>query len=87
MKADRVAMVIGKTIHLHNTSKQQFLNNDRWLRHEIAHVYQWMELGKLGFAFQYILESYKKGYFNNKFEVEARMRENDLDIMQNVVIV
>ena len=87
MKAESVAMVIGKTIHLHNTSKQQFLDNDRWLRHEIAHVYQWIALGKTGFAFQYLLESYKKGYFNNRFEVEARMKENDLDIMKDIIVV
>ncbi|HEX8332950.1 MAG TPA: DUF4157 domain-containing protein [Segetibacter sp.] len=87
MKADSVAMVIGKTIHLHNTSKQQFLNNDRWVRHEIAHVYQWMTLGKLGFAYEYVLESFRKGYFNNRFEVEARMRENDIDILKDVIIV
>jgi hypothetical protein len=87
MKADSVAMVIGKTIHLHNTSRERFLNKPRWVRHEIAHVYQWLELGYFRFAFKYILESFRNGYFNNKFEVEARLREDDLDIMKDVTIV
>jgi hypothetical protein len=87
MKADRVAMVIGKTIHLHNTSRQQFLDKPRWVRHEVAHVYQWLEHGYLSFAFQYLLESFRNGYFNNRFEVEARMRENDFDIMKDVQIL
>jgi hypothetical protein len=79
-------MVIGKTIHLHNCSKQQFLKKERWVRHEIAHVYQWLEHGYFTFAVKYIIESLKRGYFNNRFEVEARMREDDVDIMNNIVI-
>jgi hypothetical protein len=87
MKANSVAMVIGKTIHLHNATRQQFLSNQRWVRHEIAHVYQWLELGKAGFLFKYLIESFRKGYYNNRFEVEARMKEYDLDILNDVTIV
>ncbi len=74
MKADKVAMVIGNTIHLYNTSKAEFLSNKRWLRHEVAHVYQWLEHGKFRFIISYLLESFNKGYQDNRFEIEARKK-------------
>lgn len=40
LNSDSVAMVIGKTIYLHNAAKADFLNNQQWLRHEVAHVKQ-----------------------------------------------
>jgi hypothetical protein len=87
MKANGIAMVIGNTIHLHNTTRQQFLSNQRWLRHEIAHVHQWLKLGKALFLFKYLIESFRKGYYNNRFEVEARMSEHDVNILNDVTIV
>ena len=70
-----VAIVLGKTIHLHNTSKADFLLDERWVNHELCHIKQFKEHGYIGFILKYIWESIKKGYFNNRFEVEARKAE------------
>lgn len=80
-------MVIGKTIHLNNISKAEFLNNKKLVRHEVAHVYQWIKYGRLCFAVLYLLESFNKGYLYNRFEVEARKKENDAHILENIILV
>ena len=69
-------MVLGKTIHLHNTTKQHFLNDKRWLKHELCHVQQFKQHGYFMFVIKYLYESIKVGYYNNKFEVEAREAED-----------
>ncbi len=79
-----MAMVIGKTIHLHNATKESFLKNKRWVRHEVAHVKQYARLGVLRFIFLYLLETFNKGYENNSFEVDARKKERDLSILSEV---
>lgn len=76
LKADSAAIVIGKTIHLHNTSRQSFLQNKRWVKHEMCHIQQFQQYGFFNFIAKYLWESFKKGYRNNKFEVEARKAEN-----------
>jgi hypothetical protein len=70
-----VAMVLGKTIHLHNTTKADFLQDEKWLKHELCHIKQFKEHGYVGFLIKYIWESIRKGYYNNRFEVEARNAE------------
>ena len=70
-----VAMVLGKTIHLHNTTKTDFLKDERWLKHELCHIKQFKEHGYVGFIVKYIWESIRKGYYNNRFEVDARNAE------------
>ena len=75
LKSKRVAIVIGKTIHLHNTSKQNFLKDERWVKHELCHVKQFHQNGYLLFILKYLWESIKHGYFNNRYEVEARKAE------------
>lgn len=77
MKSEKMAMVVGRTIYLHNTPKEEFLQNRRWLRHELAHIRQFQALGVVGFLYQYLVESVRKGYYNNRFEVEAREAEHD----------
>ena len=72
LKADSVAMVLGNTIHLHNTSKTSFLNDERWLKHELCHIRQFKQYGYFNFVVRYLWESLRKGYYNNRFEVEAR---------------
>lgn len=74
-----VAIVFGNTIYLHNCSKENFLNNKRWLRHELCHVKQYRENGFLPFICKYLGESWKHGYYNNKFEIEAREAEEKKD--------
>ena len=75
LRSKSVAIVIGKTIYLHNTSKQEFLKDERWVKHELCHVRQFKENGYLPFIAKYLLESIRKGYYNNKYEVEAREAE------------
>ena len=72
-----IAVVTGKTIHLWNTSKEDFINNKKWLQHELMHVQQFKKYGFIRFLFLYTWESLKKGYHKNRFEVEARGAENN----------
>ena len=76
LRSSRMAMVIGSTIHLHNCSRQQLLDNERWLRHELCHIRQYRRYGLLRFIALYLWESMRRGYYHNKFEVEARQAEN-----------
>jgi hypothetical protein len=76
LRTRSVAMVMGKTIHLHNTSKADFLKNERWLKHELCHIRQFKEHGYFIFVIKYLWESLRKGYYQNRFEVEARQAED-----------
>jgi hypothetical protein len=87
LKAKAVAIVIGKTIHLHNAAREEFLHNERWVRHELKHVRQFQEYGFFVFIVKYLWESIRKGYVNNKFEVEARAAEKDPTIPQGIHIL
>jgi hypothetical protein len=69
------AMVIGKTIHLSGVSKKVFLQDKSWLAHELIHVQQFQRYGLFYFLLLYIIESVRKGYYMNKFEIEARNGE------------
>lgn len=82
----KVAMVIGRTIHLFNITREEFLGNEKWVRHELTHVKQYAEHGLFKFLFLYLFESIKKGYYNNRFEVEARNQENDQSVIKEFVI-
>ena len=70
-----VALTLGSSIHLHNASTLDFLSNEKWVKHELAHVAQFRKYGFLRFIFLYALESIRRGYYNNRFEVEARESE------------
>jgi hypothetical protein len=75
MKTDGVALVLGRTIHLHNVSREDFEASPRWVRHELKHVEQFKRMGFTRFLFVYAWYSFKYGYFNNPLEVEARLAE------------
>ena len=75
LKRNAVAMVLGKTIHLHNTTKTEFLQDEKWLKHELCHINQFKQHGYILFIVKYLLESMRNGYYNNRFEVEARQAE------------
>lgn len=75
LKAHKVAMVIGKTIYLHNTTTEDFLKDKCWMKHELAHIEQYKKHGVLKFLTLYIWYSIKYGYYKNPFEVEAREKE------------
>jgi len=72
LKSPNVAMVIGSTIYLSGVKKEVFLKNSPWVAHELCHIRQFKEHGFLRFLWLYLLESYRNGYYNNKYEVEAR---------------
>lgn len=74
---NNVAIVIGKTIHLHNTSKQNFLQDERWVKHELCHVRQFQQYGFINFIAKYLWESLQHGYYCNKYEIEARKAETE----------
>ena len=84
LKKDKMAMVLGHTILLHNTTAAELINDKNWLRHELAHVRQFRQQGYLRFLFNYFVESIRNGYYNNKYEKEARAAENDYGLEQKV---
>ena len=77
LKQDKMAMVLGKTILLHDTTAQEFISNRRWMRHELAHLKQFQKHGYIVFLLKYLLESIRHGYYHNKYEREARAAEDD----------
>ena len=85
LNVDKVAIVIGRSIHLHHTSRHEFLNDHRWVCHELQHVQQYRQNGLLGFVVLYLVESVRKGYYENRFEAEARNNENNSALMEGVV--
>ena len=74
--SDAVAFVLGNTIHLHNVSATDFLANDKWVKHEYKHIEQFNRYGFYTFIWKYLLESIRNGYYNNKYEIEARAAED-----------
>lgn len=77
----RIAIVIGRNIHLYNTTVQDFVKNKKWLLHELKHVEQY-ERGVLKFIRDYLWEYKKNGYQRNKYELEARAAENDHSLLE-----
>jgi hypothetical protein len=78
LKQNKMAIVIGATIFLYNISRVNFENDKKHLAHELCHINQFRQYGILKFIILYLWESLKKGYWNNKFEVEARDSENQI---------
>jgi len=86
LKVNNVALTIGNTIYLHNATKKDLLSNKTWLAHELVHVKQYEKLGKMKFLCLYLIECLRKGYHNCKFEVEAREKEKNLEILNEYQI-
>jgi hypothetical protein len=82
----KVAVVFGKTIHLFNASREEFLKNEKWVCHELAHIKQYEQYGLVRFLILYLLESIRKGYRRNRYELEAKSKERDPAIMLDYVI-
>ncbi len=87
MRSDKVAIVFGSNIHLHNTTKDEFLNDKEWVCHELKHIEQFKQNGSVVFVFKYLIDWMKKGYYNNKFEVEARKSEKDVTLLEKFSII
>lgn len=77
LHSQNVALVLGKTIHLYNISKEHFLLDERWVKHEMCHINQFAKYGFLTFTIKYLWESIRHGYFNNRYEIEARQAEDN----------
>lgn len=75
LRSESVAITIGKTIHLYHVSKEDFLKDEKWVRHEMHHVAQFKKHGFFTFIFKYLWQSLKVGYYDNKYEAEARRAE------------
>ncbi|MBX3240057.1 MAG: DUF4157 domain-containing protein [Chitinophagaceae bacterium] len=72
---NNVAFTLGKTIYLYNATRQEFLMDERWVKHELKHVEQFRQHGFWGFVIKYSVETLRRGYRNNKYEIEARDAE------------
>ncbi|WP_008586641.1 DUF4157 domain-containing protein [Niabella soli] len=77
LKSKAVAMVIDHTIHLYGATRAEFLEDERWLRHELKHIEQYERYGLWGFLFRYILQTMRYGYYDCPIEREARAAEKD----------
>lgn len=84
MSSRQIAMVIGKTIHLHGVTRAEFLRDPYWVRHEVCHIMQYQELGLFPFLWRYLWECKKVGYYANRFEVAARAAERNAAITRGV---
>lgn len=79
LRSRNMAVVLGGTIYLYNVSEADFRKNKAWLRHELTHIRQFRRYGFLPFLLRYLWESTLRGYYNNRYEVEAREAESGSD--------
>ncbi len=84
LKSAQAAIVFKNVIHLWGVGRETFLLNLSWTRHEVAHVYQYKKYGFVRFILLYLLESACNGYYNNRFEAEARSKEEDQAILEGI---
>jgi len=87
MKAQKVAIVFGNTIYLHNTTRQEFMKDKCWVCHELKHVEQYQQNGFIVFIMKYLFDWLKNGYYNNRFEVEARNSEMEELLINKVQFI
>lgn len=87
LKGQKVAIVIGRTIHLHGAKKAELLETVTWLRHELLHIQQYRQHGIFLFLIKYAWESLQKGYWNNCYEIEARGVEDLKDFEKKFKVV
>ncbi len=52
--------------------REAYKDDKGLIAHEAKHVEQIKRLGVIRFTYEYLLESWRVGYYKNKFEVEAR---------------
>ena len=51
LHSQNVAIVLGKTVHLYNVSKEHFLKDKKWMKHEMCHVNQFRKIWFCKFHF------------------------------------
>lgn len=86
IKSKNAAIVINKTIYVYNVTAVQFLSDKSWVLHELKHVEQYERYGIIRFIILYLIESVKKGYRKNRFEVEARGAETETSLFKKFSI-
>ena len=59
LRSKNVAIVIGSTIHLYNVTKQQFLQNEKWVKHEVCHLEQFKRHGYFTFIYKVFVGKYE----------------------------
>jgi hypothetical protein len=69
-REDDYAITVGKTIYL-SCSKEDFLSDTPWVRHEFTHIEQYRKYGVLEFVKRYLFFSIFRPYNKNPFEKEA----------------
>ena len=79
---NRLAMVLGRTIYLHNVSSADFVRHKRWVMHELKHVDQFQHYSTLRFLWLCLQEHLKNGYHKNCFEIEACTAEGDESLLR-----
>ncbi|SNR77029.1 MULTISPECIES: hypothetical protein [Hymenobacter] len=72
LRARSVAMVLGQSIHLSGATREEFLQDPYWVAHEMEHIRQFQEHGRMGFLWRYLRDWARHGYYNIPFEVAAR---------------
>ena len=87
LKTDNVALVLGRTIHLWGVDRDYFLSDVAWVKHELVHIAQFKKYGWVRMTGFYLLETIRKGYYKNKFEIEAREGENKKIDLTNVEFI
>jgi hypothetical protein len=84
MRGGKTAIVFGRTIHLHEFTYNEFMADKALACHELTHVYQYRQYGYFGFLHRYLWECMKHGYYNNRFEKEARAAEKNHGLLNGV---
>ncbi len=87
LQGKKVAIVIGSNIYLHGAKEVELQQSKAWLRHELMHVQQFKKEGTFRFLMKYCWESLRKGYWNNRYEIEARAAANEIDFEKNFKVV
>lgn len=87
MKAGALAIVFGRTVHLWNIRRQEFLQRPDLMVHEVEHVRQYQRHGFVPFLFLYLVDWMRKGYYNNRFEAEARAAEKQEPQLEDIEFV
>lgn len=80
------AITIGNTIYLHHCSVDNFLRHKRWALHEVQHVLQFKKYGLITFTVMYVWSAIRSGYFQSKWEIEAREAEDNDHILSTYKI-
>ncbi|MGE7777424.1 DUF4157 domain-containing protein [Chitinophaga sp. NPDC101104] len=86
MGSGNIAIVFGNVIHLHGVSRERFLANTAWVRHEVRHVRQYREAGFWRFLWRYVRDWRRYGYYNIPYEKDARLAEANPRELEGVEI-